>query len=56
MSVYKVFLPLAMAMVVSAIDSNWYDAHATCYGDMGGGETMRKLKSLGKEKVGRALP
>lgn len=24
------------------IDSNWYDAHATFYGDMGGGDTMRK--------------
>jgi hypothetical protein len=24
------------------IDSNWYDAHATFYGDMQGGETMRK--------------
>lgn len=25
------------------IGSNWYDAHATFYGDMGGGETMRML-------------
>ncbi|KAK3426088.1 hypothetical protein EUGRSUZ_F02618 [Eucalyptus grandis] len=41
MAVYEVFLALAMATVVSAIDSDWYDAHATCYGDMGGGETMQ---------------
>jgi hypothetical protein len=26
------------------IDSNWYDAHATFYGDMQGGETMRKYQ------------
>ncbi|XP_030468022.2 expansin-A22-like [Syzygium oleosum] len=41
MAVYKVSLILAMAVVVSAIDSNWYDAHATFYGDMGGQETMQ---------------
>ncbi|XP_030535204.2 expansin-A22-like [Rhodamnia argentea] len=28
-------------MAVSAIDSGWYDAHATFYGDMSGAETMQ---------------
>jgi len=42
MAVHEVFLILAMAVVVSAIDGTWYDARATFYGDMGGGETMRK--------------
>lgn len=35
-------LMLFMGATVSALDMNWYDAHATFYGDMGGGETMRK--------------
>jgi hypothetical protein len=26
------------------LDSNWYDAHATFYGDMQGDETMRKYQ------------
>jgi len=30
-------------MSTSSIDMNWYDAHATFYGDAAGGETMRKL-------------
>ncbi|KAL3740180.1 hypothetical protein ACJRO7_021456 [Eucalyptus globulus] len=41
MAVHEVFLILAMAVVVSAIDGTWYDARATFYGDMGGGETMQ---------------
>ncbi|XP_030525141.2 expansin-A23-like [Rhodamnia argentea] len=41
MAVYEIFLMLAMAMVVSAIDGTWYDARATFYGDMSGGETMQ---------------
>ncbi|KAE9615737.1 putative expansin/Lol pI [Lupinus albus] len=41
------FLPIAFFMFLLAramsagIDSNWYDAHATFYGDMNGGETMQ---------------
>lgn len=31
-----------MLMGNQMIDSNWYDAHATFYGDMSGGGTMRK--------------
>jgi len=34
------FLHEAMARI--PIDSKWHDAHATFYGDMSGGETMRK--------------
>ncbi|KEH19424.1 expansin A10 [Medicago truncatula] len=32
---------LAKSMAYIPIDSNWYDAHATFYGDMQGGETMQ---------------
>lgn len=34
-------LLMAMAMA-TAIDSAWYDAHATFYGDLNGSETLRK--------------
>ncbi|CAL0318727.1 unnamed protein product [Lupinus luteus] len=40
-----VLLAFFMALLVRSksgpIDSNWYDAHATFYGDMNGGETMQ---------------
>jgi len=36
---------LAQSMAYIPIDSNWYDAHATFYGDMQGGETMRKYQT-----------
>lgn len=32
--------------LVDKIDDNWYDAHATFYGDMSGGETMRKYSYI----------
>lgn len=28
------------------IDSRWHDAHATFYGDINGGETMRKFSEI----------
>lgn len=48
-SLRVLFLFMAMslhAMAVRAIDGNWYDARATFYGDMGGGETMRKCITI----------
>ena len=41
-------VPLALFMstfvqaMSTGIDGDWYDAHATFYSDMQGGETMRK--------------
>jgi len=49
MAMSNTLVPLAFFMMLfvngmAAIDPNWYDAHATFYGDAAGGETMRKLK------------
>ncbi|KAL5739185.1 hypothetical protein ACOSP7_028107 [Xanthoceras sorbifolium] len=44
MAMFMALLVMAMSNVIhfgSKIDSNWYDAHATFYGDMKGGETMQ---------------
>ncbi|XWS32953.1 hypothetical protein CRYUN_Cryun22dG0035100 [Craigia yunnanensis] len=43
MASLKLFFSFLMFMVylAAAIDTNWYDAHATFYGDMNGGETMQ---------------
>ncbi|KAF7823407.1 expansin-A23-like [Senna tora] len=32
---------VSLQAIVSAIDATWYDAHATFYGDMRGGDTMQ---------------
>lgn len=40
-SLFSIIL-LSFHAIVGALDGNWYDAHATFYGDMTGGETMRK--------------
>ncbi|MED6188783.1 Expansin-A25 [Stylosanthes scabra] len=47
MAMFHYLVPLAILMstfvqaISSGIDGNWYDAHATFYGDMKGGETMQ---------------
>ena len=37
------------------IDNNWYDAHATFYGDMTGSETMRKYNYISIASVGEMI-
>ena len=37
------------------IDNNWYDAHATFYGDMTGSETMRKYNYIFIASVGEMI-
>ena len=37
-----IFMSLFRQAMSAGIDPNWYDGHATFYGNMNGGETMRK--------------
>ena len=38
------FLAFFLCVISANLDGTWYDAHATFYGDINGGETMRKYK------------
>lgn len=42
---FLTFIVLFVKAMSAPIDRNWHDAHATFYGDMAGGETMRKYKT-----------
>lgn len=47
----RLLVPFMVAAASMGLDTRWYDAHATFYGDMQGGETMREFTSLTVSRI-----
>lgn len=55
MTLFVIAMCRRSSIIGEKINSNWFDAHATFYGDMSGGATMRKYNHTVITKGGRNL-